>query len=160
MKNKLLALTATTSILLLSGCSSLTESLSEDFSMAEPNENGFLFQKDLVADKTFAVTHLNGSLTSDDLNATMNFSKDNKISGRGFCNLYGGEYELDSYHSIEVNDLAFTMKACSDHSNAADYTLGKIMEEPMVVTKTPLGYKLSNENGSLQLMEIQLVVKP
>jgi len=149
MKNKLILGSAFVA-LGLAGCANV----------GTPDETGFLMQKDFIAGKTFVITHLNDKLLDDTLNATMNFDNDNMISGRGFCNLYRGDYEVSYNNLLEIDDTIFTSRACEDINMNADRELGDVLSESITVSKSTLGYKLTSEKGSFDLMEIQLVVKP
>ena len=150
MKKKLI-LASITSAALLSGC----------MTTGVPDETGFLLKSEDIQNKTFVITHLDGELLGDNLNATMNFKED-KFYGRGFCNLYTGKYDTLASNFLEVEGTEFSKKSCSDKEQIAfDTKLAERLSDDTkhVISKTILGYKVTSDAGSFDLLEIQSIIK-
>lgn len=121
-------------------------------------EAPFVITEAALKDKSFVVTHINEEYLPDDLSATMNFGADNRLSGRGFCNMYMSEYEITYQDALEVNQLLNTKRLCSDERMKLEEEFNHILTHEMRFEESELGYKVNTESGSFRIMEIENVV--
>ncbi len=147
---KKVLLTTLAACIALTGCAT-----TEDINQEKPFEMDHSF----VDGKTFVITHLNNKLLPETHNSTFDFIGGEQIAGRSFCNMFIGEYELDSYNNFETEDVVFTEKSCPEIGLAEETILHEILKEDMSFEKTELGFKIVSEKGSFDIMEIQLISK-
>ena len=152
MKKSILALLGLT---ILSGCAT-TENMTEE-NMKESNEVEFEMSEDLVLNKSYIVTHIDGEFLAEDLSATMKFGKDNVVTGNGFCNLYSGEYSLNYSGNLEVDDVLSTHRLCDDNRMEAESKFFSMLEHQLMFEQDQLGYKVKTDVGSFNLMEFDAV---
>lgn len=137
----------------MSGCASVH---SEEILVAE---KPFLLQESMIKGKTFAVTHMNGEYLKEDLSATMVFGEDNRLSGRGFCNMYMSSYEVTYEDVLEVSGMINTRKMCSEDKMKLEGEFNKLLRHKMTFEESELGYKVKTDVGSFRIMEIDAVTK-
>ena len=154
MNKKIVILGAVIS-LFLGGCSSHIVS-NNDNATASPLEQKVT--PEILTGKTFFITSMNGQELGKDLKATMNFEKDNRIFGDGFCNLYTGTYDLN-FNGLFESKVMSTRRMCEQEKLAADVTLQSILSEQMTFVKTGIGYDIKSDKGTIGLMEVDLVEK-
>lgn len=137
--------------IIASGCSS--------FQDIDAQQSGdFVMKKELIENKSFIITEISEEGLSDNLSATIEFKED-RISGRGFCNLFSGSYELNSENLFETSRLLSTKRMCSEDAMKADSVLFRILSEKMSFSSTELGYKITSPSGSFDIMEVVIVDK-
>lgn len=143
---------AITSLVLMSGCSTMQDVDTEQ-------KTDFIMTKSLVEGKTFALTHLDEKELGDGLSATMIFEGD-RLSGRGFCNLYSGSYEINFQNLFETSKLFSTRRSCDNKEvQAAESRFHRLLKEQMRFEETKFGYKVLSEEGSFEIMETLIVEK-
>lgn len=111
---------------------------------------------DQLAGQTFFITSIDGKELNKNLKADMMFKNDHQISGRGFCNLYSGTYEVNFRGLVEAKTMA-TRRMCDEEKMNADMKLHQILGSQMTFEKTASGYNIVSENGSLSLMPVEIV---
>ena len=152
MKKSILALLGLT---ILSGCAA-TENMTEE-NVKESNETEFEMSEDLVLNKSYIVTHIDGEFLSEDLSATMKFGKDNIVTGNGFCNLYSGEYSLNYSGNLEIDDVLSTHRLCDDSRMETEFKFFNMLKHQLMFEQDQLGYKVKTDVGSFNLMEFDAV---
>ncbi len=152
MKKSILALLGLT---ILSGCAATDQIIDEN--VIESNEQKFEMSEDLVLNKSYIVTHIDGEFLAEDLSATMKFGKDNIVTGNGFCNLYSGEYSLNYSGNLEVDDVLSTHRLCDDNRMEAESNFFNMLKEQLIFEQDQLGYKVKTDIGSFNLMEFDAV---
>lgn len=136
----------------LSGCASVHDSEIE-------GETPFVLQDDMVKGKSFIVTHMNDEYLEEHLSATMEFGEDDRLSGRGFCNMFMGEYEVNYENVLETSKILSTRRLCKDDRMQAESTFHDLLKHQMRFEESELGYKVSTEAGTFRIMEIEVVEK-
>lgn len=149
MKKLILAAVAVASV---SGCASVQEDVSVE-------DQPFVLQEDMLKGKTFVVTHMNGEYLEEHLSATMVFGEDNRLSGRGFCNMFMGDYEVNYEDVFETSKVLSTRRMCTEDRMSAESKFHNILRHQMMFEESELGYKVKSEAGSFSLMEIDAVTR-
>ena len=145
-------------LITLSGCVSTIEETDTNFS-SNMEEPVFEMNIDVVKGKTFMVTHLNESTLPDDVVATMKFSsKEDRITGNGFCNLYSGKYNVNYSGNLEIDNVVSTRRLCGDDLMENENVFNKMLRHQMVFEPQQLGYKVTTDIGSFHIFEYQAVV--
>ena len=76
---------------------------------------------------TWQLSEIGENTLNNDINTTLVFGEDNKLSGNGGCNNYFGTYELFT-NGITISNIGSTRKMCSEEIMEQEMTYLNILE--------------------------------